>query len=124
MKRDRLITIACFALAGTCAGLCAGFIVAARVIPVPHMPQSVKEAVSNEIEQINDELDGMPENQTGSENKWLSSAYRHWFYSLSKVEQHVIKFHDDSMNWAMWITGIGFAMVITGVLLRNKAKEL
>ena len=122
MPKGRVIAIACFVLAGTCAGLCAGFIIAARAIPEPTMSESLREAVSGELERINDDTGGMLEKQDFSENKWLSAAYRQWHYSLSEVDQLVIKFHDDSLGWMLWLVGIGFAMAIIGVALRDKLK--
>ena len=94
-----------------------------RLIPEPAIPQSVHEATSDELERINDETLGMLEEQEFSENKWLSMAYQQWFYhALSEVEQDVIKFHDNSLRWMLWLIGIGLAMAIIGAVLRDKAK--
>ena len=122
MRKGRVIAIACFVLAGTCAGLCAGFIIAARAIPRPTMSESLREAISDELERINDDTDGMLEKQDFEENKWLSAEYRQWYYSLSEVDQHVIKFHDESVTWMLWLVGIGVAMAIIGAALRDKLK--
>ena len=120
MQRNRIIPMACFVLAGICAGLCAGFIIAARAIPKPIISESLHEAISDDLKRINHNTGGTLEKQDFSENKWLSEAYRQWYHSLSEVEQRVIKFHDDSIGWMLWLLGIGVAMAVIGAALRNK----
>lgn len=122
MRRNRVIPVVCFILAGTCAGLCVGLIIAAQRIPSPTMPESIRQAMSQELVRIDDETGGMLENRDFSENKWLSMTYRQWFYSLSGIEQNVIRFHDDAVQWGLWLMGIGVFMVIAGALLRSRAK--
>ena len=122
MRRGRIIAVVCFVLAGTCAGLCAGFIIAARAIPRPTISESLREAISDELKRIDDDTGGMLEKQDFSENKWLSAEYQRWYYSLSEVDQRVIKFHDDSVRWMLWLMGIGFAVAIIGAVLPDNPK--
>ena len=122
IKYQYLVLI-CFVLAGTCIGLFVGFIIAERYIPIPTMPETVAKVISHELVRINDKVGGILEKQRFSQNKWLSDAYCQWFFSLSEVEQNVMKFHNTSLRWSIWIAGIGISMLIVGSLLLNNTKS-
>jgi hypothetical protein len=124
MKKYRVFSTICFVLIGACVGLVAGFFIAARLMPLPSMPQSTRFAITNELISLNGKHGGDLEYLSFSETKWLSEKYKHWYYSLSDKEQNVVDFHDDWVKWSLCALGIGIALAVAGGVLQSKAKQM
>lgn len=110
--------LACLILGGVCVGMCASFIISARYVAEPIMPDHIRKSVSRELGLINTETGGMLGKQDFSKNKWLSNTHNQWFYNLDSVERSVIEFHDVYVKWILWLAGIALFMIAAGAILR------
>jgi hypothetical protein len=123
ITREWAIIFTCFILSGVCAGIYIGLVISARAILETIMPESVQKIISKELASIDDQTDGSLKEHDFSENKWFSDAYRKWYYSLSELEQNIIKFHDASLKRMVWLTVTGIGLVIIAFALREKTKS-
>ena len=123
MKKFQVIVAICFILFGVCLGIITGFVIVHLSIPSPIEPDQVRRNVRQELMIINGETGGQLEGKDYSENKWLSKTYNRWFYSLSKVEQNIIKFRDRISSWLLWLIGIGIIMLLSGIISLKKLES-